>query len=105
LLILIDTPLDESEVGYVVRRNSICDHPFVHLDCLIYHVSLDTSLDHAGVHKNSWFHSLGLHLVQNSQRLFDLPQFLIDLSQNGVSHIASLDLELSHILIAFKCHF
>ena len=67
LLILIDAPLDDREVGHVVWRNSVGDHSLVHEDCLVYHVSLDASLDHASIDKDSWLHSLGLHLVKDSQ--------------------------------------
>ena len=104
MLILVNTPLDESKVSHVVRRNAICDHPLVHLNCLINHVGLNASLDHASVHKDSWLDSLGLHLIEDTQRLIDLPQLLIDLGQNGVSHIARLDLELFHIAVALEGH-
>lgn len=104
LSVLVHAALDESEVSDVVRRNPIIHHSFVHQDCLFDHVGLDARLDHAGVHKDSWLHPLLLHLVENSQRFFDLSELLVDLCQNGVGDIACLDLQLLHVAVALQSH-
>ena len=66
LLILINAPLDDGEIGHVIWRNTISDHPLVHEDSFFYQKCLDASLDHASIDKDSWLHSLSLHLFQDS---------------------------------------
>jgi len=96
--------LNHSIVGNVVRDDFLLLHSLVELDCEVDPLRVDAGLYHAGVDKDSRLDPFLFHLVKDSKRLLKLTNFLVDFSENGVRHVAGLNLQLLHVLVALKSH-